>query len=52
MEGQFWSLVIVAAPILLGAALAYVLIKRRRLSPNEKRAQDAGTRKQYRDESE
>jgi hypothetical protein len=49
MEGQFWSLAIVVGPILLAAAIAYALIKRRRLTSTEKQAQDAGTRRQYHD---
>jgi hypothetical protein len=49
MEGQFWSLAVVGGPVLLALAIAFALIRRRRLSSTEKQAQDAGTHRQYHD---
>jgi hypothetical protein len=49
MEGMFWSWAIVLGPIILGLVLAYALLRRRRLTASEHRAQDAATRAQYRE---
>lgn len=40
----------VVPPILVGAALLYALLRRRRLSVREQEARNEGTREQYRDE--
>jgi hypothetical protein len=42
-----WSVVTVAGPIVLGLAIAYGLIRRRRLSGREREAQVRATERNY-----
>lgn len=44
-----WWWVTILGPIVLGFALAYALIKRRRLTPREKEAQHDAIKREYRD---
>ncbi len=42
-----WSLVIVLGPVILGAVIAYALLRRRRLTPRERSAQIRATERNY-----
>ncbi len=50
MEGQFWSLTIWLGPVILAAAIAYALLRRRRLTRSEVAARDRATHKLYEEE--
>ena len=43
----FWSFSVVLGPVVLAAVIAYALLRRRRLTPPEQRAQDRGTERVY-----
>lgn len=45
-----WWPATVLGPVILGGVIAYALMTRRRLSPNEKQAQRKGIRRLYGDE--
>lgn len=49
MTEFLWLLLVAAGPVLLGAAAAYALLNRRRLTPGEKSAQKRGTERLYRE---
>jgi hypothetical protein len=44
---SIWSLVTILGPIVLFAVIAFALMRRRRLSPNERVAQKAATERGY-----
>ena len=46
--GDFWSLTIVAGPVILGVIIAYALIRRRKLTPRERESQRQATEDNYR----
>ncbi len=51
MEGQLWSLTIWLGPIILGAVIAYALLRRRRLTRSEIAARDRATHRLYDEKS-
>lgn len=51
-ESFEWSFTIILAPIVLAAAIAFALWKRRRPTPAEREVQVRETRKRYHDEDD
>ncbi|MGK9053892.1 hypothetical protein QTA58_14125 [Neorhizobium sp. CSC1952] len=47
MADNFWFMVVALGPILLGGAIAYALLQRRRLSPGEERRQEKAVEDLY-----
>ena len=47
MADNFWFIVVAVGPILLGAAIAYALLQRRRLTAKEKRQQEEAIEELY-----
>jgi hypothetical protein len=45
-----WLMVVAIGPMLLGGAIAYALMRRRRLSPSERQRQHDAVERAYRDE--
>lgn len=52
MDGLFWSLLTVLGPLVLAAAIGYVLWQRRRLTPTEQAASRQATRELYNEPEE
>ncbi|GAB1580353.1 MULTISPECIES: hypothetical protein [Phyllobacteriaceae] len=49
-ENFLWFLIVAGGPVLLGALIAYGMMKTRRLRRDEREARDRATRKLYGDE--
>ena len=49
MEEFSWVLVVVGGPLLLGIVIAFALLRRRRLTPDERRAQHRAIEREYGD---
>lgn len=47
---MIWLLTTGGGTLVLGCAIAYAILRQRRLTPGEKQAQDAGVHQLYRDE--
>ncbi|MCR4264668.1 hypothetical protein [Nitratireductor sp. ZSWI3] len=50
LSDYLWVLAVSVGPLILGLALIYALVKKRRLSPDERRRQDRAVRKLYRND--
>lgn len=49
MEEFSWALIVIGGPLLLGVVIAFALLRRRRLTPSERRAQHRAIEEQYSD---
>jgi hypothetical protein len=47
MEQFPWALAVIGGPLLLGIVIAFALLRRRRLTPAERRAQHRAIQDQY-----
>lgn len=47
MADLLWFVAVAIGPVMLGAAIAYALLRQRRLSAREKRAQNDAVRRLY-----
>ncbi len=52
MDGFFWSFLTVLGPLVLAAAIIYVLLRRRTLTPTEQAASRQATRELYNEPEE
>jgi hypothetical protein len=49
LENSLWTLVVAGGPLLLAIVFAWVLLRRRPLTPGERVRRDQATRRLYRD---